>query len=156
MASLTKWMWVWVNSRSWWLTGRPGVLQFMGSQRVGQDWVTDLIWSDLIYLLWRNVCLGSVHFFIRLLVFQVLSQISCLHILKINPLSVVWAAIILSLSDGCLSILFIVSFAVQKLLSLIKFHLFIFISLLLEVGHRESCCDLCQNVFCLCFPLRVL
>ena len=37
MASLTQWMWVWVNSRSWWYTGRPGMLQFMGSQRVGQD-----------------------------------------------------------------------------------------------------------------------
>ena len=46
MASLTRWMWVWVNSRSWWWTGRPGVLRFMGSQRVGHDWVTDLIWSD--------------------------------------------------------------------------------------------------------------
>ena len=45
MASLTRWMWVWVNSGSWWWTGRPGVLRFMGSQRVGHDWVTDLIWS---------------------------------------------------------------------------------------------------------------
>ena len=33
---------VWVDSRSWWWTGRPGVLQFMGSQRVGHDWVTEL------------------------------------------------------------------------------------------------------------------
>ena len=39
--------WVWVNSGSWWWTGRPGVLWFMGSQRVGHDWATDLIWSDL-------------------------------------------------------------------------------------------------------------
>ena len=46
MASLTRWTWVWVNSGSWWWTGRPGVLQFMGSQRVGHDWATDLIWSD--------------------------------------------------------------------------------------------------------------
>ena len=44
-------MWVWVNSGSWWWTGRPGVLQFMGSQRVGHDWVTDLIWSDDITIL---------------------------------------------------------------------------------------------------------
>ena len=49
MASLTQWTWVWVNSGSWWWTGRPGVLRFMGSQRVGHNWVTDLIWSDLIY-----------------------------------------------------------------------------------------------------------
>ena len=46
MASLTWWMWVWVNSGSWWWTGRPGVLQFMGSQRVGHNWATDLIWYD--------------------------------------------------------------------------------------------------------------
>ena len=38
MASLTRWTWIWVNSRSWWWTGRPGVLWFMGSQRVGHDW----------------------------------------------------------------------------------------------------------------------
>ena len=45
MASLTRWTWVSVNSGSWWGTGRPGVLRFMGSQRVGHDWATDLIWS---------------------------------------------------------------------------------------------------------------
>ena len=44
MASPTWWTWVWVNSGSWWWTGRPGVLQFMGSQRVGHDWVTELNW----------------------------------------------------------------------------------------------------------------
>ena len=38
--------WVSVDSGSWWWTGRPGVLRFMGSQRVGHDWATDLIWSD--------------------------------------------------------------------------------------------------------------
>ena len=42
MASPTRWTWVWVNSGSWWWTGRPGVLQFMGSERVGHDWVTEL------------------------------------------------------------------------------------------------------------------
>ena len=47
MASLTQWTWVWVNSGSWWWTGRSGVLQCMGSQRVGQDWATDLNWSDM-------------------------------------------------------------------------------------------------------------
>ena len=49
MVSLTRWTWVWVNSGSWWWTGRPGVLRFMGLQRVGHDWATDLIWSDLMY-----------------------------------------------------------------------------------------------------------
>ena len=47
MASLTQWTWVWVNSGSWWWTGRPGVLQSMGSQRAGHDWVTEL--TDGIY-----------------------------------------------------------------------------------------------------------
>ena len=45
MASPTRWMWVWVNSRRWWWTGRPGVLWFMGSQRVGHDWETELNWG---------------------------------------------------------------------------------------------------------------
>ena len=40
----TQWTWVWVDSGSWWWTGRSGVLQFMGSQRVGHDWVTELNW----------------------------------------------------------------------------------------------------------------
>ena len=42
MASLTQWTWVWVNSGSWWWTGRPGMLRFMGSQRAGHNWVTEL------------------------------------------------------------------------------------------------------------------
>ena len=42
MASPTRWMWVWVNSGSWWWAGRPGMLRFMGSQRVGHDWATEL------------------------------------------------------------------------------------------------------------------
>ena len=44
MASPTRWTWIWVNSGRWWWTGRPGVLRFMGSQRVGRDWVTKLNW----------------------------------------------------------------------------------------------------------------
>ena len=40
-------MWVWVNSGSWWWTGSPGVLRFMGSQRVGPDWRTELNWTEL-------------------------------------------------------------------------------------------------------------
>ena len=42
MASSTGWTWVWVGSGSWWWTGKPGVMQSMGSQRVGHDWVTEL------------------------------------------------------------------------------------------------------------------
>ena len=45
MPSLIQWAWVWVNSGSWWWTGRPGLLPSMRSQRVGHDWVTELNWS---------------------------------------------------------------------------------------------------------------
>ena len=51
MASSTQWTWVWVDSGSWQWTGRPGVLQFMMSQRVGHDWVTELNWIVFYYLL---------------------------------------------------------------------------------------------------------
>ena len=50
MASPTGWTWVWVNSGSWWWTGRPGVLRFMGSQRVRHDWATELNWGHNISL----------------------------------------------------------------------------------------------------------
>ena len=46
MASLTRWTWVWVNSGSWWWTGRPGVLQSMGSQRVRHNWATEMNWLN--------------------------------------------------------------------------------------------------------------
>ena len=54
MASLTQWTWVWVKSGSWWWTGRPGVLWFMGSQRVGRlsDW-TELNWWVTGKKLWK-------------------------------------------------------------------------------------------------------
>ena len=45
-ASPTQWTWAWVNSGSWWWTGRPGVLQFMGLLRVWHDWVTELNWTS--------------------------------------------------------------------------------------------------------------
>ena len=59
MASLTRWTWVWVNSGSLWWTERPGMLRFMGSQRVGQDWATELNWksyqaSFLTTVIWRE------------------------------------------------------------------------------------------------------
>ena len=45
--SLTLWTWVWVSSRSWWWTGKPGMLQSMGSQRVRHNWATELNWAEL-------------------------------------------------------------------------------------------------------------
>ena len=74
------------------------------------------------------------HFLIGLFVCLVLSCMSCLYILEINPLSVVSFAIIFSHSEGCLFTLFIVSFAVQKLLSLIRSHLFIFYFIFITLG----------------------
>ena len=73
---------------------------------------------------------------------------SCLYILEINPLSVASLANIFSHSEGCVFILFMVSFAVQKLLSFIRSHLFIFvfISISLGSGSKGCCCDLCQSV----------
>ena len=59
MASLTRWTWDWVNSGSWWWTGRPGVLWFMGSQRVGHDWATELTelnWSPSSYGRTQRYC----------------------------------------------------------------------------------------------------
>ena len=76
------------------------------------------------------------HFLIGLFVFLALSCMSCLYILEINPLSVISFAIIFSHSEDCLFTLLIVSFAVQKLLSLIRSHLFtfVFISVILGGG----------------------
>ena len=53
MASLTRWTWVWVNSGSWWWTGRPDVLQYLWLQRVGHDWATELNWTDTYPVFWR-------------------------------------------------------------------------------------------------------
>ena len=81
MASLTWWTWVWVNSGSWWWTGRPGVLQFMGSQRVGHDWATELNWvsSTQCYSYLLFLCMHA----------YVLSGFSCvpLFVTPMAPLS---------------------------------------------------------------------
>ena len=50
IASSTRWTWVWVSSRSWWWTGKPGLLQSMGSQRVRYDWMTKLILNKHLLL----------------------------------------------------------------------------------------------------------
>ena len=74
------------------------------------------------------------HFLIGLFVFLVFSCMSCLCILGIKPLSVVSFAIVFSHSEGCLFTLLIVSFAVQKLLSLIRSHLFTFVFISIALG----------------------
>ena len=47
MALPIQWIWVWIYSGSWWWTGRPGMLQFMGSQRVKHNWATEMNWPNL-------------------------------------------------------------------------------------------------------------
>jgi len=130
MASLTQWTWVWVNSGNWWWTGKPGMLQSMGSQRVGLNWMTELNSC----LLWRNVCLVLWPTFDWVIHFLVLSGMSCLYILEVNSLSVISFAIIFSHFEGCLFFLLIVSFVVQTLLSLIRSHLFIFAFVSITLG----------------------
>ena len=50
VASPIQWTWVWVNSGCWWWTGRPGMLLFMGSKRVGHEWATELNWTEQLTL----------------------------------------------------------------------------------------------------------
>ena len=74
MASPTQWTWVWVSSRSWWWTGRPGVLQSMWLQKVGHDWATKLIvsvihmWHTHIFL-WGRQYVSSKSWIFNILSF---------------------------------------------------------------------------------------
>ena len=110
-----------------------------------------------MYVCMRKCPFSSLaHFLIGSFIFLELSCISCLYIFEISCLSVASFAIIFSNSEGCLFTLLIVSFVVQKLLILIRSHLFLLLfPVFWEVDHRGSCCGLCRRVFCLCFPLGV-
>ena len=89
---------------------------------------------------------SSARFWIGLFVFLILSCMSSLYILEINPLSAASFANIFSHSEGCLFILFMVSFVVQKLLSLIRSHLYIFVFIFITLGGGSKS-GLCQREF---------
>ena len=95
-------------------------------------------WSSAC-ILWRNVYLDRLPiFWLGCLFFWILSCMSCLYLLEIKPLSVVSFANIFSHSIGCIFILFMVSFAVQKLLSLIRSHFLIFAFISITLGNRSK------------------
>ena len=64
MASPTRWTWVWVDSGSLWWTGRPGVLQFMGLQRVRHNYATELNWTEIVVQTLKRWLTSLNHFLI--------------------------------------------------------------------------------------------
>ena len=89
MASLTQWTWVWEGSRHWWRTGQPGVLQSMGSQRVGHDWASKLNWTPCPIL-------SQTHTFIQSLS---LSELKKLPMASVTKFYTLWSLVHLILQQ---------------------------------------------------------
>jgi len=155
MASPTQWTWVWVNSRSWWWIGRPGVLQFMVLERVRCKWATELNWiisnTENLFMCPLVICMCSLEkclfrpsdYFLIALFFPRWIVLIVDIFWKLNPY---WLYHLQIFPPSMLSFLFIFSFApVPKLISLIRSHLFIFafIYIAFESDLRKYWCDLC-------------
>ena len=130
MASPTQCTWVWENSRSWWWTGRPGVLWFMGSQRVGHNWATELYWTDnywywtffhvpvdFVYVIFGKMCFWVLCPFFNLIVFWY-SVVWLFCIFWVLTLYHIIVCRYFPHLVGCLLVLFIASFTVHQLFSL--------------------------------------
>ena len=93
------WTWVWISSGSWWWTGKPDMLQSMGSQRVGHDWATELNWT--VVCMYVSVCM-YIYICVCLYIFFIHSSfngnLDCFHVLAIvkQHCSEYWGACILS------------------------------------------------------------
>ena len=97
MVSLTQWTWIWVNSRSWWWTGKPGMLQSMGSPRVGHDWATKLNLTEsvsqlppyilFVYLLSSLTIAIIFNIYIGLQTSSSVLQLSCSWCKKLKTIS---------------------------------------------------------------------
>ena len=109
-----------------------------------------------LYVFGESLFRSSPHVFDWVVCFIMLSCMSWLYILEINPLSVASFPIF----SPILQVVFLcmVSFAVQKLLSLTRpyWFIFVFTSISFRIDPKKYCCNLCQKVFCLCFPLKSL
>ena len=110
MTSLTQWTWVWVNARSWWWTGRIGVLQSMESQS-RKDWATELNWTELmsietrgyffkeavILLSWMASFLFWTIFYFLLVYKKIIYSLDFRLYKRLANLSLYWRADILNL-----------------------------------------------------------
>ena len=116
-----------------------GALGLVAPEHVGSSWARD--WTNVPYIArqipnqWTT---REALFFWSFFFFNILSFMNCLHVLEINPFSVALVANIFSHSEGCLFIVFMVAFAVQKLLSFIKSHLFIFVLIFITLRGRSK------------------